>query len=225
MLAESQEAHQWPAELPAVLMDKPILFTPYEIELLADEKVFRAKAQITVKVRRVLEAIHSALTDELKGVELLAPAGFDMAKCQFVKGEHLEDFPYQYLDFPKHFEGSNKFTFRTLLWWGHHVIFALILEGEGLLRYKQNLLNRYREVAGHDLDLSLAPSLWEWKRGQGYTLPLTRDRKSEVAAVLSGRPFFKLARFVPTGDPAVRDGQLVEIARQAFRAILPVITP
>ena len=56
MLAESQEAHQWPAELPAVLMDKPILFTPYEIELLADEKVFRAKAQITVKVRRVLEA-------------------------------------------------------------------------------------------------------------------------------------------------------------------------
>ena len=100
-----------------------------------------------------------------------------------------------------------------------------ILEGEGLLRYKQNLLNHYREVAGHDLDLSLAPSLWEWKRGQGYTLPLTRDRKSEVAAVLSGRPFFKLARFVPTGDPAVRDGQLVEIARQAFRAILPVITP
>ncbi len=204
-------------------MDDPTLFTPDEIALVADEKFFRAKAAITPKVCALLEAVHAALKQELAGAPLITPSGFDPDKYQYVKGEHLEDYPYQYLDFPKHFDGDTKFTFRTLFWWGHHVVFALILEGEGLLRYKQNLINRYREVADRDLCLCLSPTPWEWKQGQGYTLSLTRDRKPEVAAVLSDRPFFKLARFVPLDDPLVRRGRLVEAGRTALRAVLPVV--
>ncbi|MGH7259440.1 MAG: hypothetical protein ACREI9_02010 [Nitrospiraceae bacterium] len=203
--------------------DDPTLFTPDEIALVADMKFFRAKAAVTPKVHALLEAVHAALKQELAGVALIAPSGFDPDKCQYVKGEHLEDYPYQYLDFPKHFDGDTKFTFRTLFWWGHHVVFALILEGEGLLRYKQNLINRYREIADRDLCLCLSPTPWEWKQGQGFTLPLTRDRKPEIAAVLSDRPFFKLARFVSLDDPLVRRGRLVEAGCAALRAVLPVI--
>lgn len=199
------------------------LLTPEEIALVADDKLFRAKAAITPKIRAMLEAVHAGLKEELAGIPLLAPPGFDPDKCQYVKGEHLEDCPYQYLDFPKHFEGDNKFTFRTLFWWGHHVVFALILEGAGLRSYKQNLINRYGRIAGRDLHLCLSPTPWEWKRGQGYTMPLARDRKSEVAAVLSNRPFFKLARFVPMDDPIVRRAQLAQAGRQALAAMLPVI--
>ena len=64
----------------------------------------------------------------------------------------------------------------------------------------------------------------EWRRGEGYTMPITRDRKSETAAVLSGRASFKVARFVPHDDEAVREGTVVAAGRQAFRAILPIIT-
>ncbi|OGW66515.1 MAG: hypothetical protein A3H49_06620 [Nitrospirae bacterium RIFCSPLOWO2_02_FULL_62_14] len=197
--------------------------TPEEIALVADDKFFRAKAAITPKVRAMLEAVHDALKQELAGVPLIAPPGFDPDKCQYVKGEHLEDFPYQYLDFPKHFEGDNKFTFRTLFWWGHHVVFALILEGDGLRSYKQNLINRYGRIADRDLDLCLSPTPWEWKWGQGYTLSLSRDRKSEVAAVLSNRPFFKLARFISLDDPIIRQGRLSQAGQEALRAVLPVI--
>ena len=200
-----------------------LVLTPEEIALVSDDKFFRAKAGITPKIRAMLEAVHGALKEELAGVSLIEPPGFDPKKCQYVKGEHLEDYPYQYLDFPKHFEGDEKFTFRTLFWWGHHVVFALILEGAGLRSYKQNLINRYGRIAGRDLHLCLSPTPWEWKRGQGYTMPLTRDRKSEVAAVLSNRPFFKLARFVPMEDPIVRRAQLAQAARQALAAMLPVI--
>ncbi|MBI4400153.1 MAG: hypothetical protein HY581_00795 [Nitrospirae bacterium] len=203
----------------------PILFTPDELRLVADDQFFLVKARIMKKVRGMLDGVYAGLREELAGVKLLAPPGFDRKKFQFVKGEHLEDFPYQYLDFPKYFEGDDKFTFRTLFWWGHHVVFALILEGPGLLRYKQNLLNRYHVTAGRHLCLSLAPSLWEWRQGEGYTLPLSHDRKSEVAAVLSGRPFFKLARFVSLDDPALKEGRIVELGREALRAVLPVITP
>lgn len=201
----------------------PAPLTSEEIALVADGKFFRAKAAITPKVRALLEAVHAGLKEELAGVSLITPPRFHPDKCQYVKGEHLEDHPYQYLDFPKHFEGDDKFTFRTLFWWGHHVVFALIVEGVGLRSYKQNLINRYGQVAGRDVHLCLSPTPWEWKQGQGYTLPLTRDRKPEVAAVLSNRPFFKLARFVPLDDPIVRQGRLAQAGREALRAVLPVI--
>jgi len=200
-----------------------ILFTAEELALIADDKLFRAKAAITPKIRIMLEAVHAELKQELAGVRLIAPSGFDPDKCQYVKGEHLEDCPYQYLDFPKHFEGDDKFTFRTLFWWGHHVVFALILEGAGLRGYKQNLIDRYGQLAGRDLHLCLSPTPWEWKQGQGHTMPLARDRKSEVAAVLSNRPFFKLARFIPMDDPIIRRGRLAQAGRQTLAAMLPVI--
>ncbi len=205
-------------------MSNPITFTPEELSLISDREFFRAKAVITRKVRGVLDAVYAGLREEVKQVTLVAPEGFDSEKFQFVKGEHLEDYPYQYLDFPKHFVGNEKFTFRSLFWWGHHFVFALILEGRGLRRYKQNLVNRFHQVAGRELSLCLGPSLWDWKQGEGYTLPLTHERKSEVGAVLSSRPFFKLARFVSPDDPEVRDGRVPEIARQTFRDLLPVIT-
>jgi hypothetical protein len=204
-------------------MDSSPLFGPEEIRLIADADFFRAKVKIMAKVRGLLEAVYAGLQEELAGTELHAPPGFDPAKRQFVKGEHLNDFPYQYLDFPKHFSGDDKFTFRTLFWWGHHFVFALILEGEGLLRYKQNLINRYREVADREIDLCLGPTPWEWRRGEGYTMALTADRRADVGAVLSGRRFFKLARFLPHENPAVAAGHVAGIAREAFRAMLPVI--
>lgn len=199
-------------------------FTPDELGLIADQEFFRVKTLVTMKVRRTLEALHAVFQEELAGSELVAPPGFDLTRCQFVKGEHLEDYPYQYLDFPKHFVGRDKLTFRSLFWWGHHFVFALILEGEGLSRYKTNFLNRFQTVAGRQLSLCLSPSLWEWKRGEGYTLPVTPERRSQVAAVLSSRSSFKVARFLPYDDPAMLAGRVVEVGREALRGVLPIIT-
>ncbi len=81
------------------------------------------------------------------------------------------------------------------------------------------------QLAGHGLELSLAPTLWEWKRGEGYTLPITHDRKAQLAVVLSGRAWFKIARFVPLDSPALREGRLPELGRNTFRSLLPLLTP
>jgi hypothetical protein len=205
-------------------MSDSFTFTDHELRLMADEQFFLQKARIMTKVRALLDGLYAGLQADVAQVELVTPPSFDLKKYQFVKGEHLEDHPYQYLDFPKHFEGDEKFTFRSLFWWGHHFVFALIVEGARLRHYKQNLINRYHDVAGKDIHLSLSPSPWEWKYGEGYTLLLTHDRKSEIAAVLSGRRFFKLARFIRHDDPLVIDGRLIEAGRETFRSILPVIT-
>ncbi len=204
---------------------EPVLFTPEELTLLGDEQFFRAKARIMKKMKAILECVYGGLQNELKGMELLAPEGFNPASHQFVKGEHLEDCPYQYLDFFKHFDGEVKFTFRTLLWWGHHIVFALILEGGHLARYKKNLMNRYGGMADQGLTLCLGSTPWEWKRGEGYTMELTWERKNELQALLDRRSFVKLARFVPFDHQVVREGRVPELGCATLRQLLPILTP
>ncbi len=206
-------------------MPQPVVFTDQEISLLADAQLFRQKAVITAKLRHLLDETHRALQADLVAVTLVAPPGFDSKSHQLVKGEHLEDFPYQYLDCPKHFQGGDTFTFRTLVWWGHYVVCALLLEGGGLRHYKQQLLGRFHQVAGRGLEVSLAPSLWEWKRGEGYTFPIMHDRKAQIAAIVAERSRIKVLRCVPFEDVSVRDGQLSQVARETFQAMLPIITP
>jgi len=202
----------------------PPQFTDEEAVLMTDRRFFLAKAQIMVKIRQLLTSTHIALKEEIGAASLLTPPDFNLAGCQFVKGESLELFPYQYLDFPKHFHDSNAFTFRTLFWWGHHFACALILEGVGIKQHKARILDRFHQLAGQGLELSLAPTLWEWKQGVGYTLPITHDRKAQIAAVLAERSFVKIVRFLPLSDPLVQSGQMPEFSRQTFRAILPIVT-
>jgi hypothetical protein len=204
-------------------MDTQTHFTNEETALMADDQFFRKKELIMAKVRRQLEATRGLLQEDLKGASLVTPPGFEPGKMQLVKGEHLESFPYQYLDCPKHFEGANKFTFRTLFWWGHHLVCALLLEGVGIKQYKKHIVDRFHRLAGQELELSLAPTLWEWKRGAGYTLPMTHDRKAQIAAVLAERPFLKIVRFVPLTDARIQSGQLPNLSQEAFRAVLPII--
>jgi hypothetical protein len=202
----------------------PSEFTNEEAALMADQHFFLAKAQIMAKVRRLLAATHVALKEEVASTVLVTPPDFNPANCQFVKGEALEFFPYQYLDFPKHFHDSNAFVFRTLFWWGHHVVCALMLEGEGIKQHKARIVDRFHQLAGQGLELSLAPTLWEWKRGEGYTLPITHDRKAQIAAVLAERSFVKIVRFLPFTDPRIQSGQIPEFSCESFRSILPIVT-
>ena len=205
-------------------MTTPCSFTDEEAALVADAQFFRKKERISAKVRAQLDAAHAGLAEELSRVTLVTPPGFTPRAHQFVKGEHLESFPYQYLDCPKHFDGANKCTYRTLFWWGHHLACALILEGDGIKQYKKNLVDRFHQVAGHELELSLAPTLWEWKRGEGFTLPITHDRKAQIASVLAERRFLKIVRFVPMADPRLQAGALPELSRETFRSMLPIVT-
>ncbi len=201
------------------------LLTPDELRLVGDRDLFRSKERTILKVQALLAALQAGLQEDLARTTLLLPPGFDPAKSQSVKGERLEQCPYQYLDYPKHFHGDDKFTFRSLCWWGHHLVFAMIVEGGQVKQCKKNFFDRFHQLAGQGLELSLAPTLWEWKRGEGYTLPITHDRKAQLAAVLSGRAWFKIARFVPLDSPALRESRLPEIGRETFRSLLPLLSP
>ena len=200
-----------------------IIFTPQEIERITNRDFFLDKAMISKKIRQNLERLYESYQQEIRQHQLITPDDFRPHAFQFVKGEHLENFPYQYLDYPRFYNREIKFAFRTLFWWGHYIIFALILEGGAIRRYKENLINRFSAIADREICLCLDNSLWEWKYGPGYTLELTQDRKPEVAAVLANRPFLKLARFVTFDAPVVTTGNLHKQGQETLRTMLSVI--
>ena len=204
-------------------MPQPDPFALDEVTLLTDSDWFRKKARLTAKVQGLLAVTQTMLADELRDARMVTPPGYDPRTHQLVKGEHLESCPYQYLDHPKHFQGGNAFTYRTLFWWGHHLACALLLEGTEVKLYKKRIVDRFHQIAGAGLELSLAPTLWEWKHGAGYTLPITHDRKAQIAAVLAERRFLKIMRCVPMTDPRVQQGQIAELSRETWRALLPIV--
>ena len=193
--------------------------------LLGDKEFFRKKAIIGKKIRTMLEDLHQHLKPLVDTQTFIAPEDFDTEAFQFVKGEHLEESPYQYLDYPRNFSREHKLTFRSLAWWGHHFAFALILEGDLVKTYRRHLFNRFSKIADQGLTLSLSPSLWEWKKGSGLTMDITSSQRSEIAAVLDHRTAFKLTRFINFQDSIVTTNRIVQEGVKTFKTVLPIITP
>lgn len=204
-------------------MDRTIQFTPAERSLIRETHFFQTKVIISRKVKQILEQLHAVLKEELSTSSFLAPEGVDTTIGQFVKGEHLRDFPYQYLDLPKYFSQDEKFTFRSLFWWGHHFVFALILEGPHLDRYKQRLLKSYDRLADQDLSILMAPTLWEWERRPELLLEIRKDNREAVEAALATRPFLKIHRFIPFESPVFEKGGVVEEGRKTFRLMRTIV--
>ena len=200
------------------------LLTPDEWRVFADQDFFLKKATISAKLKRSLEHLHRALRPELANHQLLVPDGFDPEAVQFVKGEHLEDCPYQYLDFPRYYTRQEKLAFRSLCWWGHYFVFALIVEGPLVKQYRINLFNRFSKIADRKLRLCLSPSLWEWKAGPGFTQDITHNHRSEIAAALDRRTFFKIGRFISIDDLEESTDQIINVGVTTFQSILPIIT-
>ena len=79
-------------------------FTSKEISLLSDTEFFSGKAHVSPKIRDLLEQIHESFQRELKAYHLLVPGRLRTRDAsQFVKGEHLEEFPVSISGLPPGF--------------------------------------------------------------------------------------------------------------------------
>jgi len=194
-------------------------FSTDEVEFLKQAALFTWKEQITRKIKRILEALHEELAARLDPSALLAPEGMDFTRWQVVRGERYHDQPYAYLDFPQFFRRDTKFTYRSMFWWGTGFIFAMILEGDALDRYRENLLHSYPRLADRGLALSLADSPWEWALAGPGVLPLRNDNRAAVADALAGRTFIKLQSGLEFDRLAREDGAIIRRAVEIFELL------
>ena len=198
-------------------IDRPVVFSEEEARLIRETRFFEVKAAVTQKVKVLLHQLQHTLQKEIDSAPFPAPPGFDPKNHQYVKGEHLRDFPYLYLDCPKHFKREEMLTFRTLFWWGHFFVFGWILGGADLPRYRRNLLARYDVFSGGEWYLLTADTPWEWRLAPECLLALRPENRDRAAAALAERPFLKLHRYLPL-DPALTGEGVIAAARAAFRS-------
>ncbi|MFQ3599629.1 MAG: hypothetical protein SNJ66_14950, partial [Chloroherpetonaceae bacterium] len=137
-------------------------FHDEELALLSNPRFFEQKLQATEKLKQLMEEIRLVLLEEIRPEELLAPSTTDFLKGQIAKGENYEGYPYVMLDFPKQFDKENIFTFRTLFWYGHALIFSVIVAGTYLETYRQNVERHYERLCEARLYFGI-DDVWDWR--------------------------------------------------------------
>ena len=208
---------------PSQTMSDPISFDPNERSVIQDTRFFHTKAIVTRKVKQMLHQLHKVFQEELAPSGLLMTEGVDTESGQFVKGEHLLDYPYQYLDFPKLFTQEEKFAFRTLFWWGHFMVFSWILEGRHLEHYKTNLIEGYDRLADQGLFLLMTETPWEWRKAPDLLLEMRKGNRNEVIAAIKNRSFLKIHRYLDFDSPGFVNGTIVQEGREIFRLMRMIV--
>jgi hypothetical protein len=187
-------------------------FTKSQLALLNSRETFDTKLAATENLQALLHAVRLALKERIRPEALLSPAGTDFTTGQTAKGENYEGYPYVLIDFPKYFSATEKFTYRTMFWFGHHFFFSVILEGDNLPHYKANFATHFDTLAAKKLWLSTG-DLWDWR--DAALLPLTVEKKSMCLETLSGLGFLKVQAVLPlTSD--LTDEIVIQVALDFF---------
>ena len=118
----------------------PPNWSPLEIKLFNTIDVFAHKPAIIKKAEDNLTLLKQTIVKELANGSHPCPPETDTIKGQIVRGENHKGFPFISLDMPQMFSKTQMFTFRTLFWWGHYLIFSLILKQNDLTSIANNLI-------------------------------------------------------------------------------------
>ena len=198
-------------------------FSRDEVEFLKQGAIFDWKEQITRKIKSVLERLHDELVRRITAQDFFAPEGMDFTKWQVVRGERFDNRPYAYLDYPQFFTREAKFTYRTMFWWGSGFVFAWILEGKALARYRERLVATYETLADRGMVISLAETPWDWNPSSPHNLLLRLDNRQAVIQALATRTFLKLQSFMEFDELTREEDIVIQRAIETFRILRPVV--
>lgn len=198
-------------------------FTESDIDLLSDAEPFRARARVLARVERIFGSLREHLRQQVADGNYLAPLGLDRCQGKIGRGEYLDDLPYVYLDLPRYFDATGAFTFRSLFWWGHGVSFSLILGGPHLPAYRDRVIQHVDVLQALDVNVALGIDPWDWRHGEGHTLPIRRGSETELSSALRARSFLKCSRFLSFDDEDFRANRIDEAALLTFRALEPIV--
>ena len=174
-----------------------LLFDSAEQATLNNAGFYVLKAQIDLKITALLQALKGDLIAQIGDKNLFFTQGLSPGNGRLYQGEHHGPFPWRALDFPVNFSKQDHFTFRTLLLWGHHFSFHLLLSGKWLDRFLPKLVQHLPDLAAAGLQISLQSSQWEWNFNSETHLPLDKASPHKVQELAAQKGFLKLSRLHP----------------------------
>ena len=100
------------------------------------------------------------------------------------------------------FSKTKMFTYRTLFWWGHDLIFSLILKQIDQAPLIKKLISLKENPDWKDIHLAVAPSPWEWNKNSNNFIPISEVSEKNIIEIIESIQYIKLCRFHPLNDPA-----------------------
>ena len=173
----------------------PADWSPLEVKLLNTVDIFLHKPAIMKKAEANLTALKQEVIKTLSQAPHPCPPESDIVKGQIVRGENHKGFPFISLDMPQMFSKSQMFTYRTLFWWGHDLIFSLILKQENQAPLIKKLVQLKEHPEWKDIQLAIAPTPWEWKKDINNFIPLVEASEIRIRNIINSVQYIKLCRF------------------------------
>lgn len=201
----------------------PIPFSSEELTALRETRSFDLKRAATSHLMESFEELRAALRPGVGSREWCAKATVDAAKGTLTRGEDYLGLPYVVLDFPKLFTKHEFLTMRTMFWWGHYVAYALILRGAWLAEAVDRLDGALPAFVRADVEATLAPDPWDWRRGAGHTRPLRDD--ADTRHWLREREFLKLLRFLPVEGETFTSERIIATGVATWELYAPLTSP
>jgi len=170
-------------------------WSPLEVKLLNTVDIFLHKPAIMKKAEANLTALKQVVIKTLSQAPHPCPPESDIVKGQIVRGENHKGFPFISLDMPQMFSKSQMFTYRTLFWWGHDLIFSLILKQENQAPLIEKLIQLKEHPEWEDIQLAIAPTPWEWGKDMNNFIPLFGTSDIKIRDTINSVKYIKICRF------------------------------
>jgi len=176
-------------------------WSPFEVKLLNTVDIFLHKPAIMKKAEANLTALKQEVIKTLSQAPHPCPPESDIVKGQIVRGENHKGFPFISLDMPQMFSKSQMFTYRTLFWWGHNLIFSLILKQDNQDPLIEKLIQLKEHPEWEDIQLAIALTPWEWEKDMNNFIPLFGTSDIKIRDTINSVKYIKVCRFYSLANP------------------------
>lgn len=161
-----------------------------ELSLIKDTGFLIAKAEITKKLYKLMEAVKIDLKEVIENSNFNFPNRTRIENGKISRGENYLNLPYMVLDFPSLFLKDDVFAYRTMFWWGNFFSATLQLQGKSYRNYRNKIADNIDYLENKNIFIGVGKSPWHYHYGKDNYVLLTSSHKKHVL----NHDFLKLSK-------------------------------
>jgi len=177
------------------MSDEETVLSAKELALLEDVEVLPLKKRICEKLEAVLQQLQNHIFEEVTENHSVIPEEFLQNKGRISRGDNYRSFAYRVLDCPAYFDKQDWFTYRTVIMWGHHIGFHLLLAGRYQLDYQEKLMTA-DWMWERPVYVSVNGDPWEWIPSEKDHLIVGKLKSNQLMQIFDTQSYIRLSQYI-----------------------------